>query len=326
MNERLRHMLSYKRPYKSKAEADWIKRFIMPYEPEVLSDKHGDPMVYIVQVNHEDGSTPSILFSAHTDTMHAKGGRQKLVIDHATGFVSKNDGEPLGADDAAGVWILLEMIDAKIPGVYTFPVGEERGGVGSGWLAVNCAEWLKGFDYAVAFDRKATHSIITHQGVGKCCSNAFAEALADALNQQDFNFMYAPDDTGVYTDTAEYVDLISECTNVSCGYYSEHTEKERLDYKHLEALRDACLLVNWCALPAERKPGDDGYMARSNLYPTRSPRWSFGLEDMTREEMIEVATWDPDRFVDMVRDELGMEDDVDFLSLVDENYSNVKRN
>lgn len=304
MNKRLLEMLSYKRPYNSTTEVNWIDRFIMPYGPEVLGEKD-DPMVYLVTVKNPDGSEPNILFSGHTDTMHHKPGRQKLVVDKIKGLISKNDGEPLGADDAAGVWLLLEMIDAEVPGVYSFPRGEERGGIGSSWFAKNCSTWLQRFDYAVAFDRKATDSIITHQGCGMCCSNTFAEALGNALNEHGDYFMYSPDDTGIYTDTAEYVDLIAECTNVSVGYYSEHTENERLDVNHLTALRDACVKVNWSALPVVRRPGEDDFRSR---YPTRGPVTTSVL-DLTRDEMLWAIERDPDGFVDLLREELDLPED-----------------
>jgi len=33
----------------------------------------------------------------------------------------------------------------------------------------------------------------------------------------------------VYTDTAEFTDIIPECTNRSVGYAREHTQEESLD-------------------------------------------------------------------------------------------------
>lgn len=308
MDKRLLDMLSYKRPYGSKSEAAWIKRFILPYNPEVVGTAT-QAMVYIVTVNNADGSTPNVLFSAHTDTVHRTSGRQTLVVDRTSGYVSKEDGEPLGADDGAGVWLLLEMIDANVPGVYTFPVGEEKGGIGSSWLAENAALWLKQFDYAIAFDRKGTDSVITHQSVGMCCSDTFATALSNALNVGDF--MYSPDDSGVYTDTAEYTDIIAECTNISCGYYNEHTQNERLDVLHLMALRDVCVELNWAALPVSRTPGDTGF-TRGFGYAYGGRR-SFDILDMTRAEMIAAVEEDYEGFIDQLRSELGLpEDDEDF--------------
>jgi hypothetical protein len=157
-------------------------------------------------------------------------------------------GAPLGADCGAGVALMVHMIMHGLPGHYVFHAAEEVGGVGSGKLADSGV--LKGhFDRAIAFDRKATHSVITHQACGQCCSDEFADALCDQLNVADSTFMFAPDDTGVYTDTAEYIDQIRECTNVSVGYYGEHTSNESLDYTFLEQLAAAVLLVKWEELP-----------------------------------------------------------------------------
>ena len=66
--------------------------------------------------------------------------------------------------------------------------------------------------------------------------------------------MYLPDDTGVYTDTAEFTGIIPECTNISVGYYSEHTDKEKLDVIHLQALADRCLRIDWDGLATKRDP------------------------------------------------------------------------
>jgi len=66
--------------------------------------------------------------------------------------------------------------------------------------------------------------------------------------------MYSTDDSGVYTDTAEFVDNIPECTNISIGYYSEHGEREHLDVNHLQRLAAAVLKFDWDALPVERDP------------------------------------------------------------------------
>jgi hypothetical protein len=66
--------------------------------------------------------------------------------------------------------------------------------------------------------------------------------------------MYLGDDTGVYTDTAEFVDVIPECTNISVGYMHEHSDKEELNIHHFVALADAVLTVPWDSLPTTRDP------------------------------------------------------------------------
>ena len=68
--------------------------------------------------------------------------------------------------------------------------------MGARYLADDCYELLSEFDRAIAVDRRDVISVITHQARGRCCSDAFAEALCDQLNERDMLMM--PDDTGVY--------------------------------------------------------------------------------------------------------------------------------
>jgi hypothetical protein len=82
----------------------------------------------------------------------------------------------------------------------------------------------------------------------------FAEALCDELNARDMLMM--PDDTGIYTDTAEFMELIPECTNLSAGYYNEHSAREFLDVEYLGMLLKAMITVQWDELPTERDPRD----------------------------------------------------------------------
>ena len=245
---RLFSILNMRRPHGT--EDITASRFLAHYNPTIYRDAKGDPMTF--SITTDPASTT--LFSAHLDTVHRTAGERKVKYDPNTGMVTSPDGTPLGADDGAGVWLLLELIDAGVPGTYIFTVGEECGGIGAKWMAANEAEFLSGFDRAVAFDRRGTSSVITSQYMGQCCSDDFAEALSNELNHwlpDDHAFML-PDDTGVYTDTAEYTELIHECTNISVGYQHEHSAQESLDVTFLAALRDACILVGWDNLPTER--------------------------------------------------------------------------
>jgi hypothetical protein len=78
--------------------------------------------------------------------------------------------------------------------------------------------------------------------------------LANQLNSTGLGLSYVKDDGGVYTDSAEFVDIIPECTNISVGYYKEHTHTESQDIDHLERLANACLQVDWDNLPTVRDP------------------------------------------------------------------------
>ena len=214
------------------------------------------------------------LFVAHVDTVHRADGANKIRKTKAMWYA---DGAPLGADDGAGVALLMHLIHANVAGYYIFTQGEEVGGVGAKFLAKNNPELLKEFDRAIAFDRRGVDSVITHQGWGRCCSDEFADALSTALNDTTDSLMYLPDSTGVYTDTAEFVDDIPECTNISVGYYNEHGDRENLDIIHFAALAIAVAKLDWEALPTDRDPTVPDY--KDYGYATYNKNWwsSYGV-------------------------------------------------
>lgn len=209
--------------------------------PEGLDmDEHGN---YFCKIGES-----RTIFASHLDTVSKVHEPVTHVLD---GFIIKTDGTTtLGADDKAGVAILTWMMKNKIPGLYYFFIGEECGCIGSSAAAKSGD--FKDYDRIISFDRKATTSIITHQSWSRCCSDAFADAFCDELNKSGLS--YVKDDGGVYTDSAEFVDLIPECTNVSVGYYKEHSFNESQDIEHLVKLADACLKVDWENLPTKRNP------------------------------------------------------------------------
>jgi hypothetical protein len=201
------------------------------------------------------------IFASHLDTVSKVHEPVNHVLD---GFIIKTDGTTtLGADDKAGVTILTWMMKNEIPGLYYFFIGEECGCIGSSAAAKSGD--FKDYDRIISFDRRATTSIITHQSWSRCCSDVFADAFCDELNKSGLS--YVKDDGGVYTDSAEFVDIIPECTNVSVGYYKEHTFNESQDIEHLVKLADACLKVDWENLPTKRDPlvyEAKGYSKKTN--------------------------------------------------------------
>ena len=161
----------------------------------------------------------------------------------------------LGADDKAGTAVMLYMMAHNVPGIYYFFIGEERGGIGSNALSAiyDRVEFLSEVKHCVSFDRRRTTSVITHQLGRQCCSNEFGQALCDEYNKYGLNLSL--DTTGVYTDSASLMEDISECTNISVGYYNEHRGTEMLNMTHLIKLAEASVKVNWNELPVKRKIG-----------------------------------------------------------------------
>lgn len=243
--EELFEILKYKRPYGSDEEELCIEKHL-DVIPGMTKDGFGNRMITI-------GEKPTVLFSSHTDTVHKTAGMQKIINDTEKLVLYKDDKECLGADDGAGMWLMIQLINRKIPGLYIFHRGEEVGGLGSSYIAHDTPEILENITKAIAFDRRGTEDIITRQSGGMCCSEEFCKSLADALD------MGHSSATGTFTDTANYTSLIEECTNISVGYYSEHRPTESLDYEYLIKLVLKLYQVDFEKLVVTRKKGDRGY-------------------------------------------------------------------
>lgn len=249
LNRALSRALSIKRPHNGLGERlilDWIAAHLpdgVGYSVDGIGNLH---------VDLRSEPTHRTLFVSHVDTVHRNDGPNKIRKTKGKWYAN---GAALGADDGAGIAILMQLITQGKPAYYIFTVGEECGGHGATYVAEHNAELLSQFDRAIAFDRRGVSDVITHQGYGRCCSDVFGEALSDALNYQSYDKLtYMPSDAGVYTDTAEFVDIIPECTNISCGYMYEHSDREELDINHLVALANTVCRIDWDALPTDRDP------------------------------------------------------------------------
>ena len=234
-------MLSHCRPARSATEGQFIETFLTPLN--VAKDQFGNHFVII------GDERPSILWSSHTDSVHTKEGMQKVAFDGKFIFLPKGSkSNCLGADDAAGVWIMMEMIKANVPGLYVFHFAEEIGCIGSRGIANDNPKFLDGIKAAIAFDRRGIDSVITHQG-SRCCSDAFGNSLAAQLPER-----FKLDPTGMLTDTKQYMQIVPECSNVSVGYYNEHRSEEKLDVGHLIELRDHMIKIDASKFVIERDP------------------------------------------------------------------------
>lgn len=236
----------------SKTYPHGTEKELLKYLPEgYKEDSVGN---YYLQI----GDTTT-MFACHLDTASTYDRKITHTFD---GDFIKTDGKTiLGADDKAGMVVMLYMIENKIPGLYYFFIGEEVGCIGSGRLSKiwKETEFSKYINKVISFDRRGTSSVITEQMFGRCCSNDFAKALSLELNSTNLGFSFSPDPTGIYTDSAQFMSLVPECTNISVGYYSEHTNSEKQDLNFLKRLCKGVCLVNWENLPIKREAKDDYY-------------------------------------------------------------------
>jgi hypothetical protein len=229
-----------------------------------FKDKHGN---YYYKIGESRTA-----FTCHLDTCSKE---QVGIVHVIEGDIIKTDGRSiLGADDKAGMTILLYMIEKNVPGLYCFFIGEEVGCIGSGLASKD--DMFKNYDRMISFDRKGTTSIITHQSSSRTCSDAFGKQLAKLYNSHGLSMCI--DNTGVYTDSAEFTYVIPECTNISVGYYSEHRKEERQDIGHLIKLAHASTKINWEKLVTARDP-----KVNESLYDRKQKYSSRYVEDWEAE-------------------------------------------
>ena len=247
-------ILSTQRKAGTKEEEAFVVRHVLPLAEhpnatQFSQDKYGNVFIEVC-----GGSDK--LFTAHTDMIVIPNTKQAVLYD-ANLLLAYTKDCTLGADDGAGMWLLMQMLDAGVPCWLAFFREEEIGGRGSSFAAKDNPEFFKSFTHCISFDRRGTGDVITHQSWIRCCSDELAAHLSSALNEQGLD--YRPCDGGVFTDSANFTDIIAECLNVSCGYNHEHTADEELDVDHLLRLRDAVVKIDWTTMPVKREPGDGDF-------------------------------------------------------------------
>lgn len=309
INERtLLGMLKSVRPHGGHGERVYINKLLssirrMGYTP--IIDNVGN---IIVNNLPTDDTISSVMFTSHTDSVHKQespDGTQKLeFIDKERTLVGVALIQPqgftancLGADCATGNYIMLRLLQANAKGLYCFFRQEESGGIGSDYFRndpSNEKYWGK-LTHCISFDRKGYTSIITEQWGGECASRAFANDLANLIEQADVEEQldrFVADPTGSFTDSANFTDVISECTNLSVGYFSQHTNKETQDLVFVDNLCGVLERIDWTQINSYRKPLDK-YAFSRNIYSqssrffTQHYDWSYDDPYIPEDAMVD---------------------------------------
>lgn len=304
------------RPASSEMEKFYVNNYLFTPEMQAMG-MYKDGFHYGRQEGSGEGNLiikigegSKTLFSSHTDTVHRTGVEQNVIIDPTQDKLkfTTDSGQCLGGDDGTGVWLMLELIKAGVPGLYIFHRAEEVGGQGSSYIANTTPELIEGYERAIAFDRKDDWSIITHQSGVRTCSEEFAKDLARELSMG-----HRADSTGSFTDTANYDTIIPECTNLSVGYHNAHSARENQEIDYLLEFRDALIKVDWENLVTARDPteveySNKGYYGYGStlVRPSKKTREKVGWSDYddmmfekekekaSKKIMIEDDDWEED--------------------------------
>jgi hypothetical protein len=174
------------------------------------------------------------VFVAHMDTVNDFDMKKQLVFDKELQILSRQDGI-LGADDKAGVNLILNHIENVN---FILTIDEEIGALGMQEL-VDKSKLLDDLiefnvSCAIELDRKGTNDILgdTHGYCGKDLQVQLENALPGYLGN-----------VGVFTDIDYLCDIIAS-TNISVGYFNQHSKNEYLDVKHFNWVNDRMVELN----------------------------------------------------------------------------------
>lgn len=181
------------------------------YDKVLIDDKN-----YIVAC----GNIPVALV-AHLDTVFDYP-PDEVFYDMRKGVCWSPDG--LGADDRAGVFAILNIIQRGLRPHIIFTTGEEKGGIGAQALAENYL--FKELLYMIELDRQGENDMVFYQ----CYCPAFISYVGK------FGFL---EKLGSYSDISFLMDKWHTCgVNLSIGYKDEHSYGETLSVDAMFATID----------------------------------------------------------------------------------------
>lgn len=229
------------------------------------------------------GQVP-VLITAHLDTVNKRPGPIQYQVRH--NYVYASGDEPLGADDRAGVALVLYMSTIRPDLSYALFIGEEVGMVGSRQAAQAYAQgqWVfQDLAAVVSLDRKGHTDIIITQAGAPCASIEFAKALQDQIP------ILTSLEHGVYTDSYAFVGLVPNATNLSVGYFNAHSPKESQDLAFLDRLGEYLIMADWNHLAEVSRthpvdPSEVVFRPRKG-YNTIAPPWVFEDYSYSTEEL-----------------------------------------
>lgn len=166
-------------------------------------------------------------FVSHTDTVSAKKPKRFELKD---GILTNPDGV-LGADDRAGVYILSEMMNKGIRGIYIFTNGEEIGGLGARACTKHQVfqDHLPNITAFIELDRQDDRDIALY-GYDNM-------DLCKLFEDRGYKQAY-----GSYTDVVDFSEESGiACLNLSVGYTGQHTKHEDLVLADLDFTLDIML-------------------------------------------------------------------------------------
>lgn len=201
-----------------------VRKYLQPIMETQMDtveiDAYGN-LLSTKKIGNGEGAT--VLLSAHMDTVRGVQKDRKLLENNG---VITSDFGALGADDRAGIAIILEVLrqmdKLRFNGTLkiAFSREEEIGCVGSSHID---SKWYEDVDLAIVVDRRGNRDIV----VGTCgqpfCCDAVGNFFEEVSKMQGMDWKAVE---GGISDALTFSESGINSVNLSAGYENEHTAKE----------------------------------------------------------------------------------------------------
>lgn len=231
------------------------ERALVRSMPRVLAKYFDSPQIHATtDYIYAVGDLPVALV-AHLDTVH-KDPPQNIYHDQSKGVIWCPEG--LGADDRAGVYSIINILEAGYRPSVIFTTGEEIGGLGAKALVDDFKKPLSSLLFMIELDRQGKNDAVYYD----CGNEEFEEFISR------YGFIT---DWGTFSDIAVIGPVWDvAAVNLSIGYFDEHTLVERLNYRYMfKTIKSVMKILD--------DPGDKEFDYKEVIYQ----KWANGFVNTT---------------------------------------------
>ena len=178
------------------------------------------------------GETPKYYpcFMAHLDQVHELQSDFRVWQADKLWFATSNNYQVgIGADDKAGLYAIVRLLQVLPAAKACLFYDEEMGCLGSSSIDGKSKKWFNDVSVVVGIDRAGAHDLISRTNGLTVTSRKLMKQLKPLM--QRYGFKKA---VGSFSDVGEVVEITDIAGfNISCGYYKAHTDYETLNSQQL---------------------------------------------------------------------------------------------
>lgn len=204
-----------------------------------------------------------VALCAHMDTVFPKPPKE-IFYDREKGVLWSPTG--LGADDRAGIFAIIKILQSGLKPTIIFCADEEKGALGAEKLVHDHPLPISPLNFIMELDRRGTNDCVFYD-----CAN---QEFTDYIEERGFSEAW-----GSFSDISELCPNWGVAgVNLSIGYESEHTTSEILRIgpmlDTIEKVKKILKESEWPVFKYVHKPYSY-YGAWGSMYPTEYDNWGF---------------------------------------------------